>query len=254
MDALLRLVSLGRAVRNVAKIKVRQPLAELKIQPSSDADRRAVQRFADQMKDELNLKRVTLHDPATGPLLAFEYKLNPKSAGPKFGPLLSQVQTALTRLAEENSRKVAHDLAEVFALGKSVTLTLPNGTAVTVEPADVWVLPKTEKGYAGLTDRGTQLLLDARITPELAREGIAREVIRHVQSSRKEAGLKMEDRIELYLGADGKLAEATAEHRDRIAAETLVGRRSDKPLGSGAYRAEVKVDGQPLVIELQKIR
>ena len=64
-DALLRLVSLGRAVRNVVKIKVRQPLAELKIQPGTEADRRAVERFAEHMKDELNLKRVTLHDPPT---------------------------------------------------------------------------------------------------------------------------------------------------------------------------------------------
>jgi isoleucyl-tRNA synthetase len=246
-DALLRLVSLGRAVRNVARIKVRQALMELKIQPGSDADRRAVERFAQQMKDELNVKRITVHDPAARPLLSFEYKLNPKSAGPKFGPLLSQVQAALTRLAAER------DLSEVFARGESVIQTLLGGTAVTVEPADVWVLPKTEKGFAGLADRGTQLLLDARVTPELAREGMAREVVRHVQSSRKEARLNMEDRIELYLAAQGKLAAAIAEHKNYIAGETLVAAWSAKLLGDAAFHTQVKVEGEPLVIELRKI-
>src|SRR5204863_460718 len=63
MDALLRLVSLGGSARNAVKIKVRQPLAEIKIQPASDAERKAVERFADQIRDELNIKQVTLHDP-----------------------------------------------------------------------------------------------------------------------------------------------------------------------------------------------
>jgi isoleucyl-tRNA synthetase len=253
-DALLRIVSLGRAVRNVVKIKVRQPLAELKIQPGSDADRRAVERFPEHIKDELNLKRVTLHDAnAGGPLLSFEYKLNPKNAGPKFGPLLGQVQTALTRLAAESAKRVGQDVAAVFARGESVALTVGDGTCVTLEPTDVWVLPKTEKSFGGLVDRGTQFLLDARITPELAREGMAREVVRHVQQSRKEAELQMADRIELHLGAEGKLSEAIAAHHDRIAADCLVGRWSDAPLGAGAFRAEVKIEGQPLVIELRRL-
>ena len=98
----------------------------------------------------------------------------------------------------------------------------------------------------------TAIELDARITPELAREGMAREVVRHVQNCRKEAELNMEDRIVLYLGADGKLAEAIAEHKDYIAAETLVNRWSDVALGDGAFHVDVKVEGQPLVIELGK--
>ena len=88
MDALLRLVSLGSAARNSVKIKVRQPLAELKVQPGNEADRRAVERFADQICEELNVKRVTLHDPASGPLLLAELKPNPKNLGPKLGAQL----------------------------------------------------------------------------------------------------------------------------------------------------------------------
>ena len=90
MDALLRLVTLGSAARNSVKIKVRQPLAELKIQPASDAERRAIDRFADQLREELNIKKVTVHDGGSGPLLATTLKANTKSLGPKAGSHLAR--------------------------------------------------------------------------------------------------------------------------------------------------------------------
>ena len=114
-------------------------------------------------------------------------------------------------------------------------------------------MPVVAKGFVGLADRGTQLLLDARITPELAREGIAREVIRHVQSARKDAGLEMEDRIVVYLHTDDpELKAAIDEHLAYIAAETLTVRWSATPLGAAAYRSEVKVNGRALTIQLVK--
>jgi isoleucyl-tRNA synthetase len=172
-------------------------------------------------------------------------KPNPKNLGPKFGPRLKLVQTALAALDPAA-------LAEQVQAGKPIVLQLSDGPA-TVEPSDVWVLPKVAQGFAGLVDRGTQLLLDARITPELAREGMAREVVRHVQDSRKKAGLEMEDRIVLYVRTDdAELAQALATHRGYIANETLVAQWSETPLGGAAFRAEVKVDGKALTIELQK--
>src|SRR5262249_50690462 len=84
MEALLRLVSLGSAARNAVKIRVRQPLAELKVQPGSDAERSALNRFPDQIEEELNLKLVTVHEASNAPLLELDWKLNPKVAGPKF--------------------------------------------------------------------------------------------------------------------------------------------------------------------------
>src|SRR5262249_10270621 len=104
MEALLRLVNQGSAARNTVKLKRRQPLAEMKVQPSEDQDaqgnlrfrdRRAVERFADQICEELNIKKVSLHDPAQGPLLGFEVKPNMKTLGPKFGPRLKEVLTTL---------------------------------------------------------------------------------------------------------------------------------------------------------------
>ena len=84
MESLLRVVSLGSSARNAVKLKVRQPLAELKVQPGSDSDRRAVARFAEQIVEELNIKKVTLHEPSTGSLLRFEAKPNMKTLGAKF--------------------------------------------------------------------------------------------------------------------------------------------------------------------------
>jgi isoleucyl-tRNA synthetase len=242
MDALLRIVSLGGSARNAVKIKVRQPLAEIKIQPASDIERKAVERFADQIREELNIKKVTLHDPKNGPLLTFDVKLNPKAAGPKFGQRLGAVTAALAKA----------NTADSLQAGKSHELKLPDGPAL-VEPADVWVTPKLDKGWGGIADRGTQILLDGRITPELELEGLAREVVRHVQNARKDAGLEMDDRIVTFLQTeDARLNEAIKAHREYIANETLAVSWATNPLGDGAYRAEVKIESMQLAIELKK--
>jgi isoleucyl-tRNA synthetase len=83
---------------------------------------------------------------------------------------------------------------------------------------------------------------------------MAREVIRHVQDTRKKAGLEMEDRIELHLETDSEtLRHAIAEHKDYIAAETLATKWAAEPLGDDAHPAPASVDGQPLTIELRKV-
>ena len=95
------------------------------------------------------------------------------------------------------------------------------------------VQTRAEEGWVGVSDRGTQVALDTRITEELAREGMAREVVRHVQNSRREAGLQMEDRIVLYLHTESAaLRQAIEEHRAYNAAETLTKQWATAPLGS----------------------
>jgi isoleucyl-tRNA synthetase len=245
MDALLRLVSLGSAARNTVKIKVRQPLAEMKVQPGSDADRRAVERFADQILEELNVKKVTLHDLANRSLLHYVVNPNVKVLGPKFGPRLKEVQTALAAAD-------ATALAREVQAARSFELACPNGI-VTVELGDVVVQLKAPEGWSGVEDRGTQVLIDARITPELAAEGMARDVVRQVQQLRKDAELEMEDRITLWLGTDSaKLQHAIQAHKPYIAAETLTTQWAAQPLNGEAKHADVKVEGQPLTIELRK--
>src|SRR5262249_39102695 len=96
MNCLLSLVSLGLAARNSVKIKVRQPRAELKVQAGADSEERAaVERFGDQLREELNVKAVSLHDPEWGPLLTPDVKPNMKTLGPKFGARLKDAVAAI---------------------------------------------------------------------------------------------------------------------------------------------------------------
>jgi isoleucyl-tRNA synthetase len=246
MEALLRLVSLGGAARNSGKVaKVRQPLAEMKVQPASDSDRRAVERFADQVREELNVKKVTLHAPSAGALLRVEVRPNLKALGPKVGARLKEVAAAVA-----SADPVA--LAAKVRAGELIVLSCPGGS-VTLEPADLWVTTKAPEGWAGVDDRGTQVLVDVRVTEELKREGMARDVVRQVQELRKQARLEMEDRIGLYLGTESPaLRQAIEAHRDYIARETLTVEWSARPVGEGAHQANAKVDGQALAIQLRK--
>jgi isoleucyl-tRNA synthetase len=205
-----------------------------------------VERFADQICEELNIKKVTLHDPKQGSFLRYEVKPNPKSLGPKFGSRLKEIQTALAAMDPAV-------VAEKLQAGKTLELTGIEGNVV-LEASDFFQQWKAAEGWAGVVDRGTQVAVDIRITEALAQEGMAREVVRQVQKARKDAGLQMEDRIELYLGTDSaKLQAAIEAHGAYIASESLTAKWARQLLGEGAYRVEVKIEGQSLTIELRKI-
>ena len=193
----------------------------------------------------MNIKRVTVHDPSAGPLQTPAVKANMKTLGPKFGPRLQEVKASIEVTP-------AAELEEKARGGQPFDIAAPTGPA-TIDSADFTVSYGAPAGWAGVADRGTQVSLDARITDSLAREGIARDVVRHVQDSRKNAGLEMEDRIELSLDTSSdKLRQAIAEHRDYIGAETLVRLWAEAPLNGEAFQAQVNVDGQPLTITLRK--
>jgi isoleucyl-tRNA synthetase len=245
VDALLRLVTLGSAARNSVKIKVRQPLAELKVH-GGDAERRALERFAEQLSDELNVKRVTWHDHASGPLLTAEVKANLKTLGPKAGPRLQAIKAGLESMP-------ATELLAGTRGGKTIDVPA-GGEPLAVDAADFTVGYRALAGWAGVADGEAQVALDTRVTDTLAREGMAREVVRHVQDTRKKADLEMEDRIELHLDTSSdKLKQAIDAHKDYIAGETLATKWATGPLNGAAHEASVDIDGQPLKIALQKI-
>jgi isoleucyl-tRNA synthetase len=249
MDALLHVKAVGSAARNTVKLKVRQPLAEMKVQPANDRERRAVERFAHLLTDELNIKKVVLHDSAKGPLLRLDIKPNPKGLAPKVGPKLKEVQAALAALSAAEKDTLAGQLQK----GEAVDFAWPGGT-VTLETADVFIAVAVPDHWAGAADGGTQVAIDTRVTEELKREGQAREVVRQVNEARKQANLNIEDRIALHLATESAaLRQAIDAHRDYIGGETLVKEWADKPLDRAAYKTEVKVDGEVLKIELRTI-
>jgi isoleucyl-tRNA synthetase len=241
MDRLLDLVSLGLSARNEAKIRVRQPLAELKVRPGNDSDRRAVERFADQIEEELNVKKVTLH-PSAEPLLRSEAKPNLKTLGAKFGARLKDVVAAIAKAP-------ADDLAAKVRAGQPFELA-----GFTLDPSDVLMTLRAPDGWAGAADRDTQVVIDARMTADLKREGMARDVIRWVQQLRKQKNLEMEDRIVLYLQTDSsELRQSIETHRNYIASETLTVEWAAQPFGVGRDTAVIaKIEGQALTILLRK--
>jgi isoleucyl-tRNA synthetase len=248
MEALLRLVTLGSAARNVAKIKVRQPLAELKVKASSDAERDAVRRFSDQIAEELNVKKVAICENPWQ-LCRRDYHLVESRIKFDFGAKAGMVIAALKRLPKELT-------SQLGGQEEPYVLVLPSGERETLnQPHSYYeIMVSGVEGWAAVNDSSTFVGVDIRITDSLKLEGMAREVVRHVQDSRKGANLEMEDRIELHLATESaKLQQAIEAHRGYIAGETLATRWAEGPLNGEAYQAKVSVDGQPLTIQLRKL-
>lgn len=235
VDGLLRLVTLGSAARNAQKIKVRQPLAELVVQPGNDAERRAVERFREQLSEELNVKAVRLHT-ATEPLLTASAKLNKKTAAPKLGPKLKQAEAELASRDAMTLRAGPIELA-----------------GVVLDAADVTIEYRAAEGWSGVAERGTQVALDCRLTEALRAEGLARDVVRLVQDARKIAELDVADKIALFLASDSaEIMAAIAAHREFIAAETQAVRWLDAAPANG-HLSTAKLDGQTLTIALVRV-
>jgi isoleucyl-tRNA synthetase len=228
---------------------VRQPLAELKIVPGDTQVRGAVRKYPDQIRDELNVKKVTIVESQESAGFSQDAYV-PKHASIKFdfGHKASQVIAALKRKSPQELWEIGRHVGEV-------PLKLPSGEEVPLRPNEHLEFERTGmNGWAVAHDRSTLVGVDCRITEELKREGMARDVVRHVQESRKKAELQMEDRIELHLQTDSEqLRQAIADLREYVASETLVVAWSNMPLqGDGVYSTQVSVDGQTLQISLRK--
>ncbi len=244
MAAVRQAATLGHSVRAAANVKVRQPLARAFI--AADPRRREeLGRLLDLLADELNVKEVAFVDEE-GELV--EYRLLPvnRILGPKFGRRFPMVRRALARLA------AAAAVARLRA-GEKLRLTLEDGSTVTLSPDEVLVQTQAREGLGVAGEGGLVVALDTTITPALAREGMAREVIRRVQELRKRAGYRLTDRIVVQYHAGGKLAEAIEDFRHLIAREVLaeVVEAVEEPRGD--RRLEDKVEGIPVVLAVRRV-
>jgi isoleucyl-tRNA synthetase len=213
MDLARAVVSLGHADRVAAEIKVRQPLADIKVVAAGKAE--SLARFADVIADELNVKRVEL---AGGEAELVQYRILPvnKTLGPRFGKDFPAVRQAL-------SAADPYAVAAAVAAGQPVALVV-NGQTVELTPEDVLVQAEPRPGFQVTNDpqRGIVVALDTVITPELKAEGLAREVVRQIQQMRKDAGFELSDRIHAtYETDDAGLDAAIRQHAEYIQQETL---------------------------------
>jgi isoleucyl-tRNA synthetase len=210
---LQKVVSLGRAARAESGHRVRQPLPEVLVRVRNDAEQTALEGLADQLIEELNVKAIRFLG-SNEAFLEYDLKPNLRVVGRKYGKLVPALKQ---RLTEVNGKEVA---AAVSA-GQPYTIEV-EGQTLELQPDEVLVEARSPEGYAAQEDGGYLVALSTDLTPELEREGLARDIVRHVQELRKASGLEISDRIELYISGDSEMLKLTLdEHRDTIVAETL---------------------------------
>jgi len=232
-------VELGRRIRTETKTRTRQPLAAAIVHlPERGASIEAVHGI---VAEELNVRRVDVVT-STDALGRWRAKPDFKVLGPRLGPRVRDVAAVL----EADDGPLAGRLAE----GATVDVELPDGTAVAIAPGDVHLGHDARSGLGVASDGGLTVALDLEITPELRREGIARELIRIVQDARKAAGLDVTDRIALSIETEGEAADAFEAHRDEIAAETLA--LEIERDGLDGFSEQASLDGTPVRVTLRK--
>jgi isoleucyl-tRNA synthetase len=212
MALVLRVVELGRAARAAAEVRTRQPLLELIVRVSSDAEREALLRFEELILRELNIKRLTLLDVNTR---FVSYTIKPNF--PVVGKLLGK---RTPQLAEALKTFDSYLIVDNVHRGLPTEISLGDDTVV-FEPAAFLINVRSPEGYAAIEDEGLMVALRTELTPELVAEGNVRELVRHIQEARKKAGFDVTDRIIIELSAGPGLLAAVEQYRDYVSEETL---------------------------------
>ncbi|MFC4425513.1 isoleucine--tRNA ligase [Deinococcus navajonensis] len=213
MDAVLRVVSLGRAVRGQTGLRQRQPLRKVMLRARSAEQTAALGRFAEQIKEELNVKEVELLDQYAE-LVSYQLRPNLPVLGKKFGKAVPQVRAALQ---EADASEVARFVRD----GKFFEVVAPTGERFELGPDEVLVDAKSPEGFAAQEEAGYLVAFDTQLTRELELEGLARDLVRGVQDGRKKAGFEVSDRISLHLDLSGDAREAAEVWQEYLMSETL---------------------------------
>ncbi len=244
MAVVMKMVSLGHNARQKANRKVRQPLAEAAFALGRPDERHAVETYADLITDELNVKKVRLLD-TSGEVVSFAVKPLPKQLGQKYGNKFPGLAKAITALD-------ANEIAPVFLAGKPVKVVL-EGSDYNILPEEVEVRADARVGFAVAAEGAYLAALVTDLTPDLVREGLAREFVRRVQDLRKTADLDVADRIRVSVVATPGLKEAIDANRDYITAETLTVELSFSEPVAGNITSTDDFDGEKVTIGLMKV-
>jgi len=242
MAAVRTVVTLGHAVRAAGNLKVRQPLGRVVVVAPPQQHARLAHNAA-LITDELNVKALEFAQNETE---LVTYKLLPENRvlGPKLGQMFPKVRAALAE-ADPNAA------VATLRSGQSLALSV-DGQTVELVTGDVIITPQPKSGFAVRAEGEYVVALDTAITPELRREGLAREFVRRVQDLRKTAGFEISDRIATYYIASAELAQAVAEHAAYIQSETLSERLHSGSGPISAASAEDRFDGETLTLALVK--
>jgi isoleucyl-tRNA synthetase len=241
MALVLQLVSLGHAARNSAGRKLRQPLAEAAFAVRQPGEAEVVARYAALIAEELNVKAVRALDTATE---AVEFRLNPlpRQLGQKYGSRFPEIRQAVLALEAASSalRLASGETLSVQVGGESYVL-LPDEVEVRLEP---------RAGFAAASDGPYLAALRTELTPDLVREGLAREVVRRIQELRRDLGFQLAQRITVVYQASPELAQALTQHRTFIVGEVLADRFEMGTVSESDVAHEFAFEGETLRLRL----
>jgi len=238
------LISLGRAARNAAKLRVRQPLrAAVAVERSGAVAR--LPELVEHIKDELNVKEVRF-ETSVGALGRLDVRPRFDLLGPKFGGEITKIVEAL-RLEGEALLARTPD-------GEPYRLRLSDGREIVLERAEVDVRVHWHPDLVGAGEGGNWVVLETTLTDALVQEGVARELVHQIQQMRKDAGLEIADRIVLYHEGDERLAALFRAHGDYVLREVLAreARAGAIPDGAGVHRKTLRLDGRDVTLAIAR--
>ena len=243
MGLAINVAALGRAARSSADIKLRQPLATAQVHVASQQERSDLAELLDVLAEEINVKQIDLV-AEVGALVNYKLLPNNRVLGPRLGKLFPQVRTALAALDP-----VA--VAAALQRGEAITVDL-GGTPVSLAGEDILVQTESRGGLAIASDKGVTVAVDIHLTPELVAEGYARDLVRAINTLRKEAGFALDDRVHVAYMAEGESAAAFVACAEYIQRETLAVSLAAGRGPEDAVRQGVKVGDEQIAIALHK--
>ncbi|MDX1966554.1 MAG: DUF5915 domain-containing protein, partial [Planctomycetaceae bacterium] len=207
-----RVVQMGHRLRESINQRVRQPLGEVRVASRLKATRDKVEALADVIADELNVKKVTVVE-SLGELVTYKYRANPASLGKRYGKLLNKLREVLATMSHEQYVTLSDTGTATIRVEDQTVELIPDDVSESVENAS---------GWASASDGPISISVSTELTPELIREGMSRDFVRHVQQMRKDADLEIEQRIRIrYATQDAEAQQAIREWGDFICGETL---------------------------------
>ena len=237
MKELLEIVVLGRACRNTANIKNRQPIGTMYVK----AEKKMSEFYTDIIADELNVKEVKFADDVES-FISYSFKPQLRTVGPKYGKLLGGIRQALTDI---NGTAAMNELRTNGVLKLDI-----NGNDVELTEEDLLIETAQTEGYVSESDGETSVVLDTNLTPELIEEGFVREIISKIQTMRKEAGFEVMDKITVYAEGNDKVQSVIAANADSIKVDVMA---TDMVTGSvDGYSKEWNINGEKVTLGVKK--
>jgi isoleucyl-tRNA synthetase len=241
MEAVVRCVTLVRAARNRAKIKVKQPLARARIKLAAKLDSDLLASLLGHLKEEVNVKEVAVEKDLSR-YVTYEVLPRFDILGPRLGDKIKALKQALKGLEQAAIARLEAGLGIKLGL---------EGEEIELEAADLLVRRSERKGHLYETDGANSIVLDSVVTPELLVEGHAREVVSRIQNLRKQSGFDVTDTIAIHVAGGGVAQEVFKTYDQHIRSETLTV-AIDFVLPAGAEPFEFELGGDKVKIVLEK--